>query len=290
MPRRRGPGRLRLVTLSSDFGWAYAAQMKAEIYRRAPDATVVDLAHDLPRHGIAEAAFVVRAMAGRFPPGAVHTVVVDPGVGGARAPLAVACADGSFLVGPDNGVLAPLAERLGAPVAVRLDPARVAPGPRVGTTFDGRDLFAPAAALLAWGVPLERLGEPHRMEFGSGLPAEPRRRPGGADGAVAHVDRFGNVISNVPGEWVPAGIRAVAVGRPGRPSVVVPWGSSYEGFGRGRVGALVSSFGTVEIAVAGGSAARRLRLPAGRPLRLAWRTATGARATETVNSGRSVRR
>ncbi|EQD57434.1 protein containing DUF62 [mine drainage metagenome] len=288
MTPRGGVGlRPRPITLSSDIGWAYAAQMKAAIYRRIPRATIVDLAHDLPPHGVTEAAFVVRAMAARFPAGTVHVVVVDPGVGGRRAPVAVACADGSFVVGPDNGVLVPLAEALGRPVAVRLDPDRVAFGPRVGSTFDGRDLFAPAAARLAAGEPLAGLGSPHRLRPGP-LPT-PRRAPSGAAGTVVHVDRFGNLVTDLPGAWVPAELPAISLRFGRRAPRTVPWGTSYERIGRGRLGALVSSFGTVEIAIAEGNAAGRLHLAAGTAVRLTWTTAAAAHATETVNRPRSVR-
>ena len=115
--------RKRLVTLTTDVGAAYAAQMKGVLARALPPGTVVDLVLDLRPHAIEEAAFLLRHMAPTFPPGTVHVAVVDPGVGGRRAPIAVACREGSFLVGPDNGVLGPLAEVLGVRRVVRLEPA-----------------------------------------------------------------------------------------------------------------------------------------------------------------------
>ncbi len=265
-------GRLRtrgLVTLTSDLGWAYAAQMKGALLRAAPSLTLVDLTHDLPRHRIPEAAFVLRAMATSFPPGTVHVAVVDPGVGGRRAPIAVRCGDGSVLIGPDNGVLGPLATRLGRPVGYRIDPGRLAGPGRVGTTFDGRDLFAPAAARIASGTPLERLGR--RAEFSQGSLPEPHRSGDRLAGEVVHVDHFGNLITNVPTAWVATTAPAVhvAVGRGRRRAV--RWVVSYEELGRGRLGALGSSFGTVEIAVAEGNAARRLRATTGTPVRLGGR-------------------
>jgi S-adenosyl-L-methionine hydrolase (adenosine-forming) len=250
----------RLVTLSSDVGTAYAAQMKAVLVGSVPSGSVLDLTHELRPHAVAEAAFVVRAIASRFPRGTVHVVVVDPGVGGARAPVAVACRDGSTLVGPDNGVLAPLAEALGGGRAYRLDPARLRARPRVGTTFDGRDLFAPAAALLARGVPARRLGAPTRLAPAPGTP--PRRRPKGGRGTVVHVDRFGNAITDVPTDWLPRGARSVRV-EVGRRRWLVPRAASYEAAGRGRLAVLGSSFGTLEVAVGEGRAADRLAVAAG---------------------------
>ena len=249
-------------------GSAYAAQMKAVLSRSLDPGRVVDLAHDLPAHGVAEAAFVVRAMASGFPAGTVHVVVVDPGVGGRRAPILLATRDGSLLLGPDNGVLYPLAERLGVGRAYRIEPERLGARGRVGTTFDGRDLFAPAAAALANGRRPEELGRlyrPHRYSI-----PEPHRTPRGAAGEVVHVDRFGNLITNVPADWVPSGVRTVDLrvgpARGGR----LPFTSSYEALGRGRSGLLGSSFGTVEVAVGEGRADRRYRARVGAGVHIAW--------------------
>jgi len=262
--RRRAP---RLITLSSDVGAAYAAQMKAVLVDRRPPGTVIDLTHDLRPHDVVEAAFLVRAMAERFPAGTVHLVVVDPGVGGSRAPVAIRCRDGSFLVGPDNGVLLPLAEALGGGEAYRIDPGRLASRPRVGTTFDGRDLFAPAAARLASGLPPHRLGE--RVSLRGAAPPAPQRTAEGARGIVVHVDRFGNIVTNVPSGWLPGGIvRArTRCGRTARPVAVV---TSYESGRRGELLLLRSSFGTLELAVRRARAADRVRVGTGDPVAFAW--------------------
>ncbi len=272
--RRRRPARARLVTLSSDVGAAYAAQMKAVLAERLPPGRCVDLAHDLRAHDIPEAAFVVRAMAERFPAGTVHLVVVDPGVGGSRAPIVIACRDGSRLVGPDNGVLAPLAESLGGGTAYRLDPARLGVHERVGTTFDGRDLFAPAAALLAAGRSPSSLGTRTTLTPAGG--AAPRRTAEGAQGTVAHVDRFGNLISDVPSRWLPTTASRVLVrlGRTRRPLPVV---RSYEAAGPGRLAVLRSSFGRLEIARSGGRAAEGLGARVGTRLEFRWRATHDAR-------------
>jgi len=265
MRPRRGP---RLITLTSDIGSAYAAQMKAVLARRRPPGTVVDLAHDLRPHAVGEAAFLLRAMAIGFPAGTVHVAVVDPGVGGRRAPIAVECADGSTLVGPDNGVLMPLAEALGRPRAYRIDPSRLEPRGRVGTTFDGRDLFAPTAGLLAEGTAARRLGRPIRPKRYSVPAARPLR--GGARGEVVHEDRFGNLVTNIPTEWVPPGTTRVELRLGGGATRTLPFGSSYEVLGRGRFGCLGSSFGLLEIAVAEGNAAQRLAASVGAAVETRW--------------------
>jgi S-adenosyl-L-methionine hydrolase (adenosine-forming) len=269
MARRRGP---RLITLTSDIGSAYAAQMKAILARRRPPGTVVDLAHDLRPHAVGEAAFLLRSMAVGFPAGTVHVAVVDPGVGGTRAPIVVECADGSTLVGPDNGVLMPLAEALGRPKAFRILPERLEPHSRVGTTFDGRDLFAPVAAQLAEGVPARRLGRPMRPHRYA-VPSARRSREG-ARGEVVHEDRFGNLVTNVPTEWIPTGIRTLRVRLAGASQRTMPFGTRYEEWGKGQAGALGSSFGLVEVAVAEGNAARRFRVTVGGAVELRWLSRT----------------
>ena len=256
--------RPRLVTLTTDIGSAYAAQMKAVLAHADPPLTVVDLAHDLIPHAIGEAAFLVRAMAAGFPAGTVHVVVVDPGVGGRRAALAIATKDGSRLVGPDNGVLLPLADALGGGRAYRLRAA----ASRVGRTFDGRDLFAPAALRLAQGTAPARLGEPiapRRFR----LPTASRSAHG-ARGEVLHRDRFGNLISNVPSDWVPPGVRRLSFRLNDRARRQVPFARSYEELGRRRLGVLSSSFGLLEVAVGEGDAARRLGAAVGDRLTLTW--------------------
>jgi len=280
-PRSRGG---RLVTLTSDVGWAYAAQMKAALIAGGVDPSqVVDLAHDLPGHGVEEAAFLLREMARGFPPSTVHLAVIDPGVGGRRAPIAIATKAGPLLVGPDNGLLVPLAEELGVRAAYRIDPARLRRRPAVGTTFDGRDVFAPAAASLAGGARPSVLG-PTTVPKPYSIPKALRARAG-ARGEVLHVDRFGNLITIVPSRWVGTMVSrlTLAVGR-GRVREV-PWVASYESLGRGALGTLASSFGLVEVAVGEGRAADLLRVGVGSNVGLAWRRRPRTR-TEKANSAR----
>ncbi|MGA7476588.1 MAG: SAM-dependent chlorinase/fluorinase [Thermoplasmata archaeon] len=288
MARRPRSHAGRLVTLTSDLGSAYAAQMKAALISGgvAP-GQVVDLAHDLPAHRLREAAFLLREMARRFPPLTVHLAVVDPGVGGRRAPVVVETRAGPLLVGPDNGVLAPLAEELGVRATYRIDPSRLRRRPPVGTTFDGRDVFAPAAALLAGGARPSALG-PAMMLRPYSIP-EATRTPTGARGEVLHVDRFGNLITNVPSHWVGPTVTRLAFASGRGRLRTVPWTTSYESLGRGVLGTLGSSFGLLEVAVGEGRAADRLRADVGSTVRLAWRRRPAAR-TEKANSARPRKR
>jgi S-adenosyl-L-methionine hydrolase (adenosine-forming) len=258
-----------LVTLTSDLGDVYGAQLKAMLYRRLPAGSVVDLTHTLPAHGVPEAAFLLLHMAQRFPAGTVHVAVVDPGVGSERAPAAIATADGSILVGPDNGLLWPLATQLGKPRAFRLDPNRIAAQGSVSPTFEGRDLFAPAAVLLASGTSLEFLGiplEPYRYE----IPVAPVG-PTGIDAVVLHIDRFGNIITNAPStQGPPVGTpMEVRIGRgPIRRGTRRRTYSDLSTTGWGVIG---SSFGYLELSCRESSAARRFGTHVGDRVRLAWR-------------------
>src|SRR5215471_2729823 len=143
----------RLITLLTDFGTAdgYVGEMKGVLLSLVPDSDVVDITHDIRPQDVDHARLTLARVWRRFPRGTVHVAVVDPGVGSPRAALAVA-SDGRFLVGPDNGVLSP-ALLVGAARAVALPlPAHAS------ASFHGRDVFAPAAAALARGEPLETLG------------------------------------------------------------------------------------------------------------------------------------
>lgn len=185
-----------LVTLLTDFGTRdyYVAAMKGVIATRAPDATIVDLGHDVPRFEIEAAAFFLLCCYAEYPTGTIHTVVVDPGVGSPRAGVAVR-AGGYILVGPDNGVFSHLIEREGE------GEFRAIEGPwlprRRSTTFHGRDLFAPTAGALAAGMPFEEVGPLHRTPVH--LPALTPSRDGSGRlrGRVLSIDRFGNIITSL---------------------------------------------------------------------------------------------
>jgi S-adenosyl-L-methionine hydrolase (adenosine-forming) len=287
VPRPRA-GVRRVVTLSSDIGSAYAAQMKAALIAGGvPPGQVVDLTHDLPAHGVEEAAFLLREMARGFPSAVVHVAVVDPGVGTRRHPIVIATRAGPVLVGPDNGVLIPLATELGVRAAFRIDRSKLDRRPPVGTTFEGRDVFAPAAALLAFGARPSRLG-PRTRPVPYALP-EPERTRDGARGQVLHVDRFGNLITNVPSHWTPPTVRRVRLSVGSRRLRSVPWVTSYEALGPGHLGALGSSFGLLEAAVGAGRAADRLRARVGTSVAVSWRARSLATG-ETANSARPRKR
>jgi S-adenosylmethionine hydrolase len=238
-----------VITLLTDFGTAdgYVAEMKGVLYSAVPDANIVDLSHDIPPQDVERARLAVARYWRRFPSGTVHVVVVDPGVGSARAPLAVA-SDGRFLVGPDNGVLSPSLLAAGSrSVALRV-PNAAAP------TFHGRDVFAPAAASLALGHPIDSLGAAFHEPMVRRTPEARRGADGAIVGEVIAIDRFGNAITNLiapRGGWIESAGRTIPILR------------TYTDAEVGDVLALVGSSGFVEVARRDGNAAETLGLVRG---------------------------
>lgn len=238
-----------VVTLLTDFGTAdgYVGEMKGVLLSGMPGATLVDISHDVPPQDVDAARLAVARYWRRFPAGTVHLVVVDPGVGGSRAALAVE-SEGRFLVGPDNGVLSPALLHAAARCVKLVVPAGAAP------TFHGRDVFAPAAAALARGVSLESLGERWTTPVVRRTPEAVRSDDGSIAGVVITVDHFGNAITNLV-SW-----RGGAVEVAGRRLPIV---RTYADVETGSAAALTGSSGLVEIVVRDGSAAARLGLTRG---------------------------
>lgn len=237
-----------VVTFLSDFGAGsgYPAQMKGEVLLRLPDATLVDVSHDVGPFDVLRGALLLEACVPRFPGHAVHVAVVDPGVGTARRPVCVVDREGRRLVGPDNGLFTPFLA--GGTAFLLSDPGLVPRDPH--PTFHGRDLFAPVAAWLAGGGEAARLGppvpDPVRLDW-----PEPVRNGEVLLGACLAADPFGNVVTSIRRDDV-AGADLVAVTVAGRPARVV------RTFGDGRPGELLALWGSggrLEIAVREGSAA-----------------------------------
>ena len=243
-----------LITLLTDFGTSdgYVGEVKGILVSGAPGATVVDISHEVGAQDVDGARLALARYWRRFPTGTVHLVVVDPGVGSTRAAIAVA-SDGRFLVGPDNGVL--------SPALLARDPRVVAlPLPaHASNTFHGRDVFAPAAALLAAGARIEELGAPFDSPVIRRTPEARRLGEGRVLGEVISVDRFGNLITNIVamnGGSVDIASRSLEVRR------------AYADVRAGELTALVGSLGFVEIAVRDGSAAATLEVGRGAPVLL----------------------
>lgn len=187
-----------LITLTTDFGMqdGNVGVMKGVIYGVNPRARVVDLSHDIEPQNIAQAAFVLSRHYRYFPAGTIHLAVVDPGVGSERRALIVQTAEALF-VAPDNGVLTSVAHDARHAIKHIIDISN----PKfwlhqISAVFHGRDIFAPVTAHLSLGVPVSAFGEEVDDMMTFPLP-QVERRPGKLKGQVAHIDRFGNLLTNI---------------------------------------------------------------------------------------------
>ncbi|MGB3291395.1 MAG: SAM-dependent chlorinase/fluorinase [Phormidesmis sp.] len=258
-----------MITLLSDFGHrdAYVAVMKGVIAMIAGDITTCDLTHALPPQDISAARFNLTMAYPHFPAGTVHLAVVDPGVGSARRAIAIQCPSG-FLVGPDNGLFSGVLQREAALTAVTLNNPDYWRTPQPSHTFHGRDIFAPAAAHLAKGVPIEALGD--RLDAASLTSLEQLPFTCSANrctGYLQYIDRFGNLISNIPGQVVPDRPWQITL-KTSFQSYDFPGIKTYSDMPTGSLSALIGSHGWVEIACCGGSAAQTLGAAVGAPVEL----------------------
>jgi S-adenosylmethionine hydrolase len=262
-----------LVTLTTDFGTedGYVGAMKGVILSICPQACLVDITHAIPPQDIYRAAFTLFNAARFFPPQTVHLVVVDPGVGTPRRPLALR-SGGMICVGPDNGVFTLLLRERPVDMAVVLEnPAFHLQVGTISHTFHGRDLFAPAAAHLAAGVPLGELGPQVTDWVTLPFPTPTLRLPHKLAGEVLYLDHFGNAVTNLGVlEWKGDGLEMVPIAEsdhsyswPADGEIacrghVVRLAKTYGDVEPGTPLALIGSNGFLEIAVRDGSAAASL--------------------------------
>jgi hypothetical protein len=256
---------MAIITLTTDFGLAdgYVGIMKGVILGIARDVHLVDLSHDIPPQDVREAIYLLDGAAPYFPDETIHLAVVDPGVGSARRALVVRTAR-AFYVGPDNGLFTrPLVE----PGAQAWEPNRPEFWlPQVSRTFHGRDIFAPLAAHLANGVPPGEMGRPIADPIRLALAAPARAPDGAVRGQVVHIDRFGNLITDVPAAWVGGEGWQCRIAA----ETIRGISGTYAAAGPGVLLMLIGSGGTLEIAERNGNAARRLGVRAGEGV-FVWR-------------------
>lgn len=273
-----------IITLTTDFGAEdpYVGVMKGVALGINPQAQLVDLTHSVRPQQVLQGSFLLSTVVRYFPPGTIHVAVVDPGVGTARRALAVQ-AGGYYFVGPDNGIFSHVLGELGVKVVGR----RGAPAPvalkrgiravsltvsrfwlhPVGSTFHGRDIFAPVAAHLSLGVPLEDFGDEVSSVLLYPLARTRRRRDGAVPGQVVHIDHFGNLITDVRGEDLPAGHVAVVVKGRTIHGISASYASGEEVEGPSLI-ALVGSSGYLEVSARNDSAAEVLGAGVGAPVQI----------------------
>jgi S-adenosyl-L-methionine hydrolase (adenosine-forming) len=248
---------MAIISLLTDFGNTdhYVAEIKGVLLTEAPGVTLVDIAHSISPGDVRSGAYILGRTWHRFPPGTIHMVVIDPGVGTTRAALALSAAGHSF-VGPDNGVFTPVLHDTAVEAVVLPTPETASP------TFHGRDLFAPAAAALARGTQLHTLGQPF-----TGMPERlaytiPHHEGKTVVGEIVYIDRFGTLITNLTSELVPTYARLEV-----EDLDIGPIRRTYADVGTGGLLAYIGSAGAIEIAVRNGSAARRLGVGVGGSVR-----------------------
>ncbi len=268
-----------VITFLTDFGPAAPAVCRGVMFAIAPDANIIDISHQVPRYSIRDGARTLVFALPHMPVG-IHLAVVDPGVGTGRRGIAVRVGRGDILVGPDNGLLVPAADRLGGISEVRALENRDLMLPVVTSTFHGRDVFAPVAAHLAMGVPLASVGpalEPRdlvRLEE----PA-PTVRRGELESVIVGVLVFGNVtFAGTPADLERA-IGPLSIGRrvaveflehEGRAAVreETVWELTFGGVPSGASLLMADSEGHLSFADNQGNAAARLGLAVDRPVRI----------------------
>ena len=261
---------MHIITLLTDYGLkdSYVAEVKGAILKITADVTLVDITHDIGNYDIEEGAFHLARSVSYFPEGTIHVAVVDPGVGGERRPIIIK-GSGATFVGPDNGLLAPAAERLGVETVHAITNLSLLP-PRVSEVFDGRDLFGPAAALLARGFKPDDLGK--EVSEYVRLPQYELKLAGNhVEAKIIHVDGFGNLVTNITGMH----LRQMGV-NPGDYFAVnlhgqefnVPYVRRFSGVPRRELLMLVAGGDYLELCVNQGSARERLGVGKGEKISL----------------------
>jgi S-adenosylmethionine hydrolase len=252
----------RRVTLLTDFGTAdgYVAAMKGVIAAITPAVIVDDASHDIAPGDVRAAAWALGAYWRLYPPATIHIAVVDPGVGSQRRPLALEVEE-RIIIAPDNGLVTEVLMGSQVTHAVEIRNLPLLHGD-ISATFHGRDVFAPAAALILSGVPLPEVGPPVSDPVLLS-PSNPVRDGDAIVGSVVHVDHFGSLITDIPGAAVNRGYIEVE----GGPNIPVL--RTYTDVKSGEGVALIGSRGFVEVSVRDGNAAEVLGVGRGATVR--WR-------------------
>jgi len=198
-------GDMKRITFLTDFGTkeGYVAQMKG-VVSSITDARIIDITHEVSSHNIREGAFILWTTAPFFPTGTIHVAVVDPGVGTERKGLIITTKK-QILVGPDNGILLPTAHLLGDFVVYEITNPKYMIHP-LSRTFHGRDIFAPVAAYIARGIPFGEIGTQTTHFVDIQFPIG-EHRGDRIVGKILYVDRFGNLITNIPNDILSSDIK-----------------------------------------------------------------------------------
>jgi len=241
---------VRTITLLTDFGLLdnYVGIMKGVILSINPHVALIDLTHNVPPQDVWTAAYLLSTAHPYFPAGTIHVAVVDPGVGTSRRAIAVET-ERAFFVAPDNGLLTPVLKEENVHRIVALtEPRYWLPAP--SATFHGRDIFAPVAAHISRGVPLEEMGTPIDEPVLLDWPYPHKRPDGSIVGHVLHIDRFGNIITDIRRENLDGDVVVEIAGR-----CIQGLKRTFAEVEVGEPLAYIGSTGRLEIAIRQGNAA-----------------------------------
>ncbi|MGA2192883.1 MAG: SAM-dependent chlorinase/fluorinase [Nitrospirota bacterium] len=257
-----------IITLTTDFGSRdyFSGGMKGVILGINPDAKLVDISHEIASHDIWGAAYIIDAAYRYFPQFTIHVVVVDPGVGSTRRPI-LAMTDKHYFIAPDNGVLSFIYNDPGFSRVLHLTAGHYFL-PTTGSTFDARDIFAPAAAWLSRGVPVDKFGDEITDFVRFNIPVPSRGSDKEISGEVVYIDKFGNCITNISISDM-GDINSARDARISAGGTVVEGVSAFYASGeKGNPGAVVNGNGFIEIFINQGDARKTLGLKRGEKVRV----------------------
>ena len=257
----------KIIALLTDLGSKdfYVGAMKGIIYSICPEVTVVDITHQITPYNLQEGSRTLYHTAKEFPPGTIFVAVVDPVTGTKRRPMVLLTLDGKYFVGPDNGIFSLVFREVGVRKIYQIKNPKWLRQKGVSKTFHGRDIFAPVAAHLAAGWPVEEVGP--EIKAYSLLSSKPAKRKGNRiEGEVTAADRYGNVILNIPGKLfeefgIKRGTRLQVHFK--NKKLMIKWAATYGEVPEGEGVILISGGGFLELAVNRGSAARKYGLEVG---------------------------
>jgi hypothetical protein len=261
-----GTANQKIITLLTDFGTAdpYVGAMKGVLLGAAPGAVIVDICHDVPAHNVLSAAFILAQVAPYFPKETIHVIVVDPWVGTDRRILAARLGEQTYLF-PDNGVISFIAAAMPMQAMAVVRNTKYLPPIEPSMTFQGRDVFAPLAAHLARGVPIAELGpQPDSYKLLQ-LP-RPTAADGQVTGHVLYVDRFGNLITDIPQAMLDGGREAACLHVYCNDKDAGPLQATYALVDIGKPLSLFNSMGLLEVAVNQGRACDLFHCGVGAPV------------------------
>ncbi len=257
-----------IIAFITDYGIrdTYVAQVKAVILRYRRDVVIIDVTHEVEPFNELEAAFLLTTYVPYMPAGTIHLCIVDPKVGGERKPIVILTSRGDVFIGPDTGFMFPAAEQLGITSVYEIDESKLPR--RFSETFHGRDVFAHIAGMLAAGVPLSEIGK-EIIEYKRLVLHKPIKKDDYIEVIVLHIDRFGNIITNLKLKDLEVDFRdIIEVSAPSGITVSCPFVKSYSEVTEGSFLTTIGGSGYIEVSINRGHANEKLRIRAGDKLRV----------------------